>query len=305
VAAKRLDVEIDGRRLSLSNLDKVMYPEAGFTKGHVIDYYTRVAPAVLKHLQGRPLTLKRYPNGVDAPHFYEKQCPSHAPDWVQTTRVDSSRARDGKINFCLANDLPTLVWLANLADLELHTSLALAEGYGSPTVIAFDLDPGPPATIVECAEVALELRTIFEHLGMQAFAKTSGSKGMQVYVPLNTPTSYAQTRPFSHGLAELLERRRPELVVSDMSKAKRTGKVFVDWSQNAEYKTTVCVYSLRARPQPTVSTPLLWDEVENVTVSRDPDDLVFTSDQVLERVAEHGDLFAPVIELHQDLPDRL
>jgi bifunctional non-homologous end joining protein LigD len=305
VAAKRLEVEIDGRRLSLSNLDKVMYPEAGFTKGHVIDYYTRVAPAVLKHLQGRPLTLKRYPNGVDAPHFYEKQCPSHAPDWVQTTRVDSSRARDGKIDFCLANDLPTLVWLANLADLELHTSLALAEGYGSPTVIAFDLDPGPPATIVECAEVALELRTIFEHLGMQAFAKTSGSKGMQVYVPLNTPASYAQTRPFSHGLAELLERRRPELVVSDMSKARRTGKVFVDWSQNAEYKTTVCVYSLRARPRPTVSTPLLWDEVENVTASRDPDDLVFTSDQVLERVAEHGDLFAPVIELHQELPDRL
>jgi bifunctional non-homologous end joining protein LigD len=305
VAAKRLEVEIDGRRLSLSNLDKVMYPDAGFTKGHVIDYYTRVAPAVLKHLRGRPLTLKRYPNGVDAPHFYEKQCPSHAPDWVQTTRVDSSRARDGKIDFCLANDLPTLVWLANLADLELHTSLALAEDYGSPTVIAFDLDPGPPATIVECAEVALELRTVFEHLGMQAFSKTSGSKGMQVYVPLNTPTSYAQTRPFSHALAELLERRRPELVVSDMSKAKRKGKVFVDWSQNTEYKTTVCVYSLRARPQPTVSTPLLWDEVENVTVSGDTDDLVFTSGQVLERVAEHGDLFAPVIELHQELPDRL
>jgi bifunctional non-homologous end joining protein LigD len=305
VAAKRLEVEIDGRRLSLSNLDKVLYPEAGFTKGHVIDYYTRVAPVVLKHLRGRPLTLKRYPNGVDAAHFYEKQCPSHAPDWVQTTRVDSSRARDGKINFCLANDLPTLVWLANLADLELHTSLALAEDYGSPTVIAFDLDPGPPATIVECAEVALELRLIFEHLGMQAFPKTSGSKGMQVYVPLNVPTSYAQTRPFSHGLAELLERRRPELVVSDMSKARRKGKVFVDWSQNAEYKTTVCVYSLRARPEPTVSTPLLWDEVENVTMSRDPDDLVFTSAQVLERVAEHGDLFAPVIELHQELPDRL
>jgi bifunctional non-homologous end joining protein LigD len=305
VAAKRLEVEIDGRRLSLSNLDKVLYPEAGFTKGHVIDYYTRVAPAVLKHLRGRPLTLKRYPNGVDAPHFYEKQCPSHAPDWVQTTRVDSSRARDGKINFCLANDLPTLVWLANLADLELHTSLALAEDYGSPTVIAFDLDPGPPATIVECAEVALELRLIFEHLGMQAFPKTSGSKGMQVYVPLNAPTSYAQTRPFSHGLAELLERRRPELVVSDMSKARRKGKVFVDWSQNAEYKTTVCVYSLRARPEPTVSTPLLWDEVENVTTSRDPDDLVFTAAQVLERVAEHGDVFAPVIELRQELPDSL
>jgi bifunctional non-homologous end joining protein LigD len=304
-AAKRLEVEIDGRRLSLSNLDKVLYPEAGFTKGHVIDYYTRVAPAVLGHLRDRALTLKRYPNGVEGGHFYEKQCPSHAPEWVQTTRVDSSRARDGKIDFCLANDLPTLVWLANLADLELHTSLALASDYRSPTVIAFDLDPGPPATIVECAEVALELRMIFEHLGMEAFPKTSGSKGMQVYVPLNTPSSYDRTRPFARGLAELLERRHPQLVVSEMKKVVRKGKVFVDWSQNTEYKTTVCVYSLRARPQPTVSTPLTWHEVENVTASRDPGDLVFTASDVLERVAEHGDLFAPVLELRQELPDSL
>jgi bifunctional non-homologous end joining protein LigD len=304
-AAKRLEVEIDGRRLSLSNLDKVLYPEAGFTKGHVIDYYTRVAPAVLGHLRERALTLKRYPNGVEGGHFYEKQCPSHAPEWVQTTRVDSSRARDGKIDFCLANDLPTLVWLANLADLELHTSLALASDYRSPTVIAFDLDPGPPATIVECAEVALELRMIFEHLGMEAFPKTSGSKGMQVYVPLNTPSSYDRTRPFARGLAELLERRHPQFVVSEMKKVVRKGKVFVDWSQNTEYKTTVCVYSLRARPQPTVSTPLTWHEVENVTASRDPGDLVFTASDVLERVAEHGDLFAPVLELRQELPDSL
>jgi bifunctional non-homologous end joining protein LigD len=303
--AKRLEVEIDGRRLSLSNLDKVLYPEAGYTKGHVIDYYTRVAPAVLGHLRDRPLTLKRYPNGVDGGHFYEKQCPSHAPDWVQTTRVDSSRARDGKIDFCLANDLPTLVWLANLADLELHTSLALAQDYRSPTVIAFDLDPGPPATVVECAQVALELRMIFEHLGMQAFPKTSGSKGMQVYVPLNTPSSYDKTRPFARALAELLERRHPDLVVSEMKKVVRRGKVFVDWSQNTEYKTTVCVYSLRARPQPTVSAPLTWDEVEDVTASRDPDDLVFTASDVLERVSEHGDLFAPVLELRQELPDSL
>ncbi len=303
--SKRLEVEIDGRTLSLSNLDKPMYPEAGFLKGHVIDYYTRVAPVLLGHLRDRPLTLKRYPDGVDGPHFYEKQCPSHAPEWVQKTRVNSSRARDGKINFCLANDLPTLVWLANLADLELHTSLALADDYSRPTVIAFDLDPGPPATIVECAEVALELRMIFEHLGMQAFPKTSGSKGMQVYVPLNTPAGYEQTRPFSRGLAELLERRRPELVVSEMAKVKRTGKVFVDWSQNADFKTTVCVYSLRARPEPTVSTPLMWEEVEAVTRSRDPGELVFTSAQVLERVSEHGDLFSGVIELEQRLPDAL
>ena len=297
-AAKRQEVQIDGRTLSLSNLDKLLYGEAGFAKGHVIDYYTRVSPVLLPHLRGRPLTLKRYPNGVDAPYFYEKQCPSHAPEWVQTARI-------GDINFCLANDLATLVWLANLADLELHTSLARAEAYGSPTVIAFDLDPGPPATIVECADVALELRMVFEHLGMEAFPKTSGSKGMQVYVPLNTPTSYQVTRPFARGLAELLERRRPDLVVSEMKKSVRGGKVFVDWSQNTSFKTTVNVYSLRAMARPTVSTPLRWDEVAAVTDSRDPDALVFTSADVLERVREHGDLFAPVVELRQTLPDSL
>ena len=296
--AKRLEVDIDGHRLSLSNLDKVLYPDVAFTKGHVIDYYTRVAPALLPHLRGRPLTLKRYPNGVNAGHFYEKQCPSHRPDWVETTLI-------GDIDFCMANDLPTLVWLANLADLELHTSLALADDYRSPTVIAFDLDPGPPATIVECADVALELRLIFEHLGMQAFPKTSGSKGMQVYVPLNTPTSYDVTRPFARGLAELLERRRPDLVVSEMKKSLRGGKVFVDWSQNTSFKTTVNVYSLRALPQPTVSTPLTWDEVEAATESREPEDLVFTAADVLERVAEHGDLFKDVLDLRQTLPESL
>jgi bifunctional non-homologous end joining protein LigD len=297
-AAKRHEVQIDGRTLSLSNLDKALYPEAGFAKGHVIDYYTRVSPVLLPHLRDRPLTLKRYPNGVDAPHFYEKQCPSHAPEWVQTAPI-------GDIDFCLANDLPTLVWLANLADLELHTSLAKAGTYDSPTVIAFDLDPGPPATIVECAEVALELRMVFDHLGMEAFPKTSGSKGMQVYVPLNTPSSYDVTRPFARGLAELLERRRRDLVVSEMKKSVRAGKVFVDWSQNASFKTTVNVYSLRALAQPTVSTPLRWEEVEAATESRDPDGLVFTSADVLERVAEHGDLFAPVAELRQTVPESL
>ena len=302
---KRVEVQIDGRTLSLSNLDKPMYPEAGFTKGHVIEYYTRVAPVLLGHLRDRPLTLKRYPDGVDGPHFYEKQCPSHRPDWVRTTVVGSSRARDGRINFCLADDLPTLVWLANLADLELHTSLATAADYARPTLIAFDLDPGPPATIVECAEVALELRTVFDHLGMEAFPKTSGSKGMQVYVPLNTPATYEQTSAFALGLAQLLERRRPELVVSDMKKALRRGKVLVDWSQNAQHKTTVCVYSLRALARPTVSTPLRWEEVEAVVGSRDPDDLVFTSSDVLDRVAEQGDCFAGVLELEPRVPDAL
>ncbi len=303
---KRLEVDIDGRRLSLSNLDKVFYPETGFTKGQVIDYYTRVAPVLLPHLRDRPLTLKRYPDGVTGPYFYEKQCPSHRPDWVPTARIGSRQAKEGSINFCLANDLPTLVWLANLADLELHTSLATAGDYLRPTVVAFDLDPGPPATIVECARVALELRLVFDHLGMQAFPKTSGSKGMQVYVPLNTPgVTYRDTSDFAKGLAQLLERRNPKGVVSEMTKTLRKGRVFVDWSQNSQHKTTVSVYSLRALAQPTVSTPLRWEEVEAVTESRDPDDLVFTAPQVIDRVNDHGDLFAPVVELQQTLPKSL
>jgi bifunctional non-homologous end joining protein LigD len=304
VAAKRVEVQIDGRTLSLSNLDKVLYPEAGFTKGHVIDYYTRVAPALLPHLRGRPLTLKRYPNGVDGGHFYEKQCPGHRPDWVRTATVYSRHNRRD-IDYCLAEDLPTLVWLANLADLELHTSLALAADVKAPTTLAFDLDPGPPATIVECAQVALELREVFDHLGMAAFPKTSGSKGMQVYVPLNTPTSYDETKTFALALAQLLERRRPELVVSEMKKSLRAGKVLVDWSQNDEHKTTVCVYSLRAMPRPTVSTPLRWEEVEAALESGDPAALSFASDDVLARVEEDGDLFAGVHELRQELPSGL
>jgi bifunctional non-homologous end joining protein LigD len=298
---KRVEVEVQGRTLSLSNLDKVLYPAVGFTKGHVIDYYTRIAPALLPHLRGRALTLKRYPNGVDAPYFYEKQCPSHRPDWVQTAAVPI-RSNGRVIDFCLADDLPTLVWLANLADLELHTSLARATDVTAPVILAFDLDPGEPATIVECSRVALLLREVFERLGLEAFPKTSGSKGMQVYVPLNTPTTYRQTKSFALAIAQLLERRHPELVVSDMKKSLRRGKVFVDWSQNDEHKTTVAVYSLRARERPTASTPLRWEEVAAALDSGEPDELAFDSDAVLERVAEHGDLFAGVEELEQELP---
>jgi bifunctional non-homologous end joining protein LigD len=296
---QRLEVDVGGRRLSLSNLDKVLYPEVGFTKGQVIDYYTRIAPVLLPHLRGRPLTLKRYPNGVQGQHFYEKQCPKHRPDWVRTARVATSSKA---IDFCLCDDLPTLVWAANLADLELHPSLSLASDVKRPTILAFDLDPGPPATIVECAEVAVRLRHALESIGLQAFPKTSGSKGMQVYVPLNTPTTYDHTKPFARAVAQVLERAEPELVVSDMRKTLRAGKVLVDWSQNDEHKTTVGVYSLRARERPTVSTPLTWEEVEAVRGSGDPDELVFTSDDVLARVAEHGDLFAPVATLEQALP---
>src|SRR4051794_11704280 len=280
-----------------------MYPEAGFTKAQVIDYYTRIAPAVLPHLRDRPLTLKRYPDGVEAQHFYEKNAPSHRPEWVRTAPV---RLASKTIRFVVADDLPTLVWLAQIGDLELHTSLATVPDTTRPTLIAFDLDPGPPATVVECAQVALELREVFAHLGMEAFPKTSGSKGMQVYVPLNVDgVTYDHTKGFARGLAQLLERRHPELVVSDMKKSLRGGKVLVDWSQNDEHKTTVGVYSLRARAQPTVSTPLRWEEVEHTAESGDPDELAFTSDDVLERYAEHGDLFAPVQELEQPLPTGL
>ena len=294
--AARVEVEVEGRRLSLSNLDKVMYPETGFTKGQVIDYYTRVAPALLPHLRGRPLTLKRYPDGVGGAYFYEKQCPSHRPGWVDTAAIP---ARGKVIDFCLANDLPTLVWAANLADLELHPSLSLAQRVEQPTTMAFDLDPGPPATIVECCEVALRLRDVLDQLGLECFPKTSGSKGMQVYVPLNTETTYDETKPFARALAELLEKQQRGLVVSSMKKELRKGRVLIDWSQNDEHKTTVCVYSLRARDRPTVSTPLTWAEVE----AGDPERLAFEAEDVLERVEQQGDLFEPVATLEQRLPD--
>ena len=283
----------------------MLYP-SGFRKGEVIDYYVRIAPALLPHLAGRPLTLKRYPNGTDAGHFYEKRCPEHRPGWVDTAPIWSER-EDGEINFCVCNDLPTLVWVAQLASLELHPSLSLAERMETPTTLAFDLDPGEPATIVECAHVGLRLREMFGDLGVECFPKTSGSKGLQVYVPLNTEVTYATAKPYAQAVAQLLERRYPDEITSKMTKKLRKGKVFVDWSQNTETNTTVAVYSLRAKDRPTVSTPLEWDEVEALAADGDPDAVVFEAPDVLERFAEHGDLFAPVLELEQELPglDRL
>lgn len=295
-------VEIQGRQLQLSNLDKVLYPEAGFTKGQVIDYYVRVAPALLPHLHNRPLTMKRYPNGVSGQFFYEKNCPSHRPDWVQTASV-WSEGNNRYMKYCLVQDLPTLVWAANLADIEMHTSLSLGEKILQPTMLVFDLDPGPPANIVQCCQVGLWVREIFEHFGLQCFAKTSGSKGLQVYVPLNTPTTYEQTKPVAHALAWHLEREHPELVVSDMKKTLRVNKVLVDWSQNDDHKTTICVYSLRAKERPTVSTPVEWQEVQRCLAKKDPKLLVFDSDDVLKRVEGKGDLFEPVLELKQKLPE--
>ena len=294
-------VEVQGRKLSLTNLDKILYPATGFTKGQVVDYYVRIAPVLVPHLAGRPLTMKRYPGGVDQEYFFEKNAPMHRPDWVKTAPV-WSEGNKRTINYLLANDLPTLVWIANLASIELHPSLSLSTDITVPTMIVFDLDPGPPANIVECAQVGLWVRKIFDHFALQSFPKTSGSKGLQIYVPLNTKTTYEQTKAFAHALARLLEHEHPELVVSDMKKAVRTNKVFVDWSQNDQHKTTISVYSLRAREHATVSTPVTWEEVEQALKKKDAGRLVFEAKDVLARVEKMGDLFEPVQKLKQKLP---
>ena len=295
-------VEIEGKHLKLSNLEKVLYPATGFTKGQVIDYYARIAPVLLPHLAGRPLTMKRFPGGVDQEYFFEKNAPAHRPEWIKTAPI-WSYGNKRNVNYILANDLSTLIWVANLASLELHPSLSLAKDITCPTMMVFDLDPGPPADMIQCARVGLWLREIFEHFGMQSFPKTSGSKGLQIYVPLNTPTSYEKTKPFAHALARLLEEEHRDLVVSDMKKAIRVGKVLVDWSQNDEHKTTIAIYSLRARERPTVSTPLRWEEVERVLSKKDPKLVVFEAEDVLKRVDELGDLFEPVLKMKQKLPD--
>ncbi len=301
--SEKAQLVVEGKKLSVSNLHKVLYPKVGFTKGHVIDYYIRVAPALLPHLKDRPLTMKRYPDGVGGEFFYEKNCPSHRPKWVQTAKV-WSEGNQRIMNYCLCNDLPTLVWAANLADLELHTSLSRKNNIERPTTMVFDLDPGVPADIVQCCQVGLWLRDLLGKMKLQSFAKTSGSKGLQVYVPLNTAVTYEDTKNLSRALAQHLEHEHADQVTSNMSKAVRKGKVFVDWSQNDEHKTTVCVYSLRAKEEPTVSTPVTWNEVESCLKKEKPDLLKFRSDQVLARVEKLSDLFQPVENLKQKLPKK-
>jgi bifunctional non-homologous end joining protein LigD len=289
------------RGLKLTNPNKVLYPQTGFTKRDLIDHYAAIAPVLLAHLADRALTVVRWPDGVDGKSFFQKHAPAHRPDWVRTATIASERS--GPIDYTLANDLPTLVWLANLAVIELHTPLALAHAPERPTVLVFDLDPGAPATIVECCHVAMQLHGMFDGLGLQSFAKTSGSKGLQVYVPLNRhDVTFEHTKTFAKAVAELLQDTEPELVVARMTKARRTGKVLIDWSQNDKRKTTVCVYSLRAATRPTASTPVDWDEVRGARDSGDPGQLVFDAADVLRRVSERGDLFAPVLSVVQGLP---
>jgi len=305
------EVEVDGREVKLTNLDKVLYPATGFTKGEVVDYYAKVAEAIVPHLRGRALTLRRFPEGVDDSDaaFFEKRCPKHRPDWVKTAAVEAG-PRAGTIDFCVCEDRPTLVWMAQLAAIELHPSLSLAAAPDRPTVLAFDLDPGPPADVLDCCRVALRLRELFDHFGVRCFPKTSGSKGLQVYVPLNGDSVAYEaedggeqaTKPFARAIAQLLEKQTSDLVVSKMKKAERRGKVFVDWSQNHRRKTTIAVYSLRARERPTVSTPVAWEEIERTVKKDDADSLVFEAADVLTRIERHGDLFAPALELGQELP---
>ena len=304
--AKKRDQEVTvGRRkLKLTNLDKVLYPKAKTTKAEVIDYYARVADVMLPHLRGRPLTLRRFPEGVGNPaaSFFEKNCPKHRPDWVKTTPIYVDR-RAGEIDFCLCENLATLTWMAQLAALELHPSLSRATRMEQPTVLAFDLDPGKPAALLECCQVALRVRELFSAFGLESFPKVSGGKGLQVYIPLNTKVTYEQTSPFAKAVAQLLEKQTPKEVVSKMAKASRRGKVFVDWSQNHQKKTTIAVYSLRARDYPTASMPLHWGEVERAVKREDADDLRFEIPDAIKRIEREGDLFEPVLKTKQKLPD--
>lgn len=299
MASAAMDLQIGKRKVKVSNLEKVFYPTIGFTKADLIDYYVRVSPVLLPHLKDRPMTLKRYPEGVDGQHFYQKEAPGHTPDWVQIAPV---KVKDRTIHYVVFNDLPSLVWGANLADIELHPLLSRRQNTQRPTVLAFDLDPGAPADVRDCARVALRLRELFAGWGVECYAKTSGSKGFQVYVPLNTPVTYEETKPFAKHVAHMLEAEAPKRVTSNMPKALRVGKVFVDWSQNDDFKTTVCVYSLRAKERPTVSTPMAWEEVETGVASNKLGSFVFETKDVLARVEERGDLFAGVLTQRQKLP---
>jgi bifunctional non-homologous end joining protein LigD len=294
-------VEIEGREIELSNLDKVLYPRAGFTKGDVIDYYVRAAAALLPLLSTHPVTLKRYPNGVEGRSFYEKECPSWRPDWVRTAPVGSER-EERDISFCLVDDLPTLVWAANLADLEMHTMLGRGDDFGRPTMIVFDLDPGEGLDVLAAARVAVWIRDMLTELGLESVVKSSGSKGLHVHVPLNSAVTYDDTKPFAQAVARLLEKQHPDLVVSRMTQRPRHDRVLVDWSQNSPHKSTVCAFSLRARERPTAATPLRWDEVTGAVEANDPDRLRFEAPDVLEQLDSRSTLFRPLLDLEQRLP---
>jgi bifunctional non-homologous end joining protein LigD len=294
------ELEVGGRRLAIRNLDRLVFPRAGTTKAQLLDFYVRIGDVMLPHLRDRLLHMHRYPEGVEGPRFWQKGCPEHRPAWMSTTPV-YSRDKQANIDFCVVEDLAGLLWAVNIGSIELHTSLHTRADLHRPTTLAFDLDPGAGVDVVGCAEVALWLRELLSRVGLKGYAKTSGSKGLQVYVPLNGDVTYAQTKPLARRIAETLEAAHPGRVVSRMAKALRAGKVLIDWGQNTEHKSMVCAYSVRAKARPTVSTPVGWDEVEAAVAAGDPALLVFDMDDVVRRVAERGDLFAPVLSLRQRL----
>jgi bifunctional non-homologous end joining protein LigD len=300
VPPKKTEVDVGGRRLTLSNLDKVMYPTPHFTKAEVIDYYARIAPVMVPHLAGRPITFVRYPDGVDGKFFFEKNAPSHKPDWIPTASLAGGDRDDaGVINYPRLEEPAALVWAANLAAIEIHPGLARVDHIRQPDHVVFDLDPGEGTDVIECCQVGLWLRETLDLLGLQCFPKTSGSKGLQIYAPLHTPCDFEDTRKFSLAVSQLLEKQHPELIVTTQEKVKRKDKVLIDWLQNMSFKTTIGVYSLRAREHPTVSTPVTWDEVEDAVTATD---LRFETVDVLARVADHGDLWADMLTLEQSLP---
>lgn len=296
-ASKPLISEIAGRRLKVTNLDKVLYPETGFTKANVIEYYVTIAPAMLTHIENRGITFKRWPDGVASEAFFNKRAPSHRPEWIDTCLGPGDKGNG--IDYPVLNEIAALAWAANLAALEIHSPMARCSDIESPTVLVFDLDPGDPATVIECAQVALSIRSILDSVGLEAFGKTSGSKGLQIYVPLNTPHTHQHAQEFALAVAQLIEKQQPDFVTSNMAKAQRSGKIFIDWSQNSRHKTTIAPYSLRGRNRPTVSTPISWDEVGDCA---DGTNLVFEAGEVLERNEKIGDIFAPVATLEQALP---
>jgi bifunctional non-homologous end joining protein LigD len=293
-------LEVGGRRLSIRNLDRVIFPRAGTTKAALLDYYARIAEVMLPHLKDRLLHMHRYPEGVDGPRFWQKDCPEHRPDWVETTPVWSAD-KQASIDYCVVNDVAALLWAVNLGSIELHTSLHTRANLHRPTLLAFDLDPGEGVDVLDCADVGLLLRDVLAGIGLRTWVKTSGSKGLQLYVPLNSDVTYAATKPLARAIAETMEGQWPHRVVSRMAKALRPGKVLIDWSQNTEHKSMVCAYAVRAKERPTVSTPLLWREVEAAVDAGDPTMLVFEMEDVLDRVVAHGDLFAAVLTTEQRL----
>jgi len=296
--ASEVTVEVGSRKLKLTNLEKVLYPETGFTKASVIDYYVRIAPVMLRHIGDRGITMRRFPDGVDKESFFNKRCPDWRPDWM--TAVRGPGESDGPIDYCQLEETASMAWAANLAALEIHSPMSRGHDMDAPTMLVYDLDPGQDTGMAECCQIAQSLLEVLDAVGLQAWPKTSGSKGLQLYVPLNTPHTHGQVSEFAKATGQLLERQRPKEITTTMGASKRVGKVLIDWSQNSRHKTTIAPYSLRAKPTPTVSTPLTWDEVDDGAAGSE---LSFEATDVLARVEEHGDLFAPTVELEQSLPN--